>query len=415
VIPAAPETSHATDLARRFLELCERNGLREHHASLLRSIQSGPYIVGGDDRFRLFDQVVDWGCWVNAGGRPGDEGTQELADAGAFVTEFVGLHKEGSEPAKGKLEADLASALVRGFAPLVHQIRVAAWLRSRRYKVTIADTDPAAPSFDLLAERDTTLVEVECKAVSVEKGRKVKGAVASNLARTCQPALARVLGDGEPVALLIEAEAEFPEDAGSHARTAAACAEAVRERREAASVPGIRVAPLTCDFPDPRVRPGELKIWARDAAGGRNVRVAWMACGDAPVVLVATSRAADRVVRAIERELDEAAGRQLSRSRPGLVTVLLEGVSEAELAMLAQGSALAGATSRVLAKESRRHLRGVLYFADSLADDEAPLGPHGRRLLAFRNPHPSPFDTPDPDDLLGPTRKPTGPEPVAQA
>jgi hypothetical protein len=176
----------------------------------------------------------------------------------------------------------------------------------------------------------------------------------------------------------------------------------------------IRITPLPRDFPDPRVLPRELKIWASAAVGERNVRVAWIALADALVVLIVTSRAADRVVRAIERELDEAAGRQLSRIRPGLVAILLEGVSEAELATLARDSMLAVATSRVLARESRRHLRGVLYFADSLAEDEAPLGPDGRRLLAFPSAQPSPFDIPDPHDLLGTARKPTAPEPVGQ-
>ena len=119
------------ELSRRFRELCERNGLQEHLDTHLRSVRSGAGIVDGGNRFRFFDHIIAWGSWVEAGGRPGDEGTQELADAGAFVEEFVSLHEQASDTAKGKLEADLKSAFTRGFAPLVHQVRVAAWSRSR--------------------------------------------------------------------------------------------------------------------------------------------------------------------------------------------------------------------------------------------------------------------------------------------
>lgn len=412
---ASPKLPPAAELSGRCLELCERNGLREYRDSHLRSVQSGLGLVGGDDRFRLLDQIADWGYWVEKGGQPAGEGSQEWAHGGAFVEEFLSLHEQASEPEKHKPESDLKAALAGGFAPLELQVRVSAWLRSHAYATAIADVDPARRSFDFLAERGSIIVEVECKSFSVDKGRKVTGSALRNLVHRCQSVLAGALVGAERAALLIEAKGRFPEDVESHTGIAEACATSIRERRERAPSPAIRVAPLPRDFPDPRAAPRELKAWARHAAGGRNVRVALMSPdGDALLVLVAASRAADRIARAIKEELVEAADKQLSRGRPGLVAVLLEGVRETELVDLATDSGLRDATLRVLTKEGRGHLRGVVYFADS-GEAEAPPGPHGRELLAFRNPRPSPFPAPDPDDLLGPARKPTGLEPVAQA
>jgi hypothetical protein len=154
--------------------------------------------------------------------------------------------------------------------------------------------------------------------------------------------------------------------------------------------------------------------WAEAVANRPWVHLVSLTAGSAELLLAVTSRRDDRVVWAIERSLRKAASRQFSQHRPALLAVMLEGVSGAYLAGLARDSALGESMSMLLAEQNLRHLRGVVFFPNDHVDPPGPLEPRGRPLLSFPSPRPSPFDTPDPHDLLGTARKPTAPEPVAQ-
>ena len=99
----------------------------------------------------------------------------------SFASMTVFCHRRLSSQGKRRLKGMLLSALNSdyGLGPLAYEMAIAAHLMSKRFDVTFNDIETGG-GFDFLAQKNSTVLEVECKFVSADIGRQI------HLKRLCQ-------------------------------------------------------------------------------------------------------------------------------------------------------------------------------------------------------------------------------------
>src|SRR5690606_35556660 len=92
----------------------------------------------------------------------------------SFVAMTARVYARLSEQGQKRLAGMLRSALdtEAGLAPLEHEMTIAAHLMGRGFDVTFSDIETGS-GFDFLAEKDGATLEIECKSVSGDLGRKI--------------------------------------------------------------------------------------------------------------------------------------------------------------------------------------------------------------------------------------------------
>lgn len=92
----------------------------------------------------------------------------------SFVAIVARVHHRLNPLGQKRLAGMLRSGLdtEAGLAPLEHEMGIAAHLMGRGFDVKFSDIETGG-GFDFLAERDSAVLEVECKTVSGDLGRKI--------------------------------------------------------------------------------------------------------------------------------------------------------------------------------------------------------------------------------------------------
>jgi len=107
-----------------------------------------------------------------------------------FMRMVHGVHSNLNEPGKRRLHGMIRDALKResGFAALGHEMTTAAHFMRQGFDIEFVDLE-GKKRFDLLARRDQDEIEIECKTVSNDIGRKIHRRDFIELAKDLWPLL----------------------------------------------------------------------------------------------------------------------------------------------------------------------------------------------------------------------------------
>ncbi len=112
----------------------------------------------------------------------------------SFLSMLARVHQRLGEKGKHTLSGSMQSALSgdSGLGPIALEMRVAADLMHKGFDVSFADLEKGGGGHDFLATRDGSAIEVECKHISGDVGRKVPRHVLFKLMGTLAPILKAV-------------------------------------------------------------------------------------------------------------------------------------------------------------------------------------------------------------------------------
>jgi hypothetical protein len=276
--------------------------------------------------------------------------------------------------------------------PLFHRLRTAALLRRRGFALRFDGLAEGA-SYDLLAERDGSAVEVVCETVSAETGRKVNRGDWWMLVDRIHPELQTWLA-AHPGRYLLkmtlpEGLAGPDQTAELHRRiTALLTAE---KRRDAGGQAVLKLDPLVLAGAQANDRPGGLPARLREQFGPEaHLAVTTDAGSNSVFVMAARASQENEVAAAACRQMAGAADTRLTGRRPGILAVFLEDLDRAEWRVLREKLELEGAVRRFLTTGPARRVVAVscatrFELFGAPPPDGAPEGE-----LRFRNPaHPA--------------------------
>ncbi len=133
-------------------------------------------IIGGDvDRFKI---EIGLGLLLkhkrNRGEYPEEIKTNEEYKAVSFAAMIVRVHKKLNPRHQRELEGKLRGYLNEdtGYAPLAFEMFVLQNLMVRDFDVSLVDLE-GIENFDFLASKDGIDIEIECKHISADIGRKI--------------------------------------------------------------------------------------------------------------------------------------------------------------------------------------------------------------------------------------------------
>ncbi len=122
----------------------------------------------------------------------------------SFATLFTEVYKRLGPQGQGRLRGMLQSGLEKecGLGPIAYEMQVAAHLMSRGFAVFFHDLE-CGGGFDFLATSGTTSVEIECKYISTDLGRKLHRRRVYDLGGILYPIMNRHTDEGMLVRVTI--------------------------------------------------------------------------------------------------------------------------------------------------------------------------------------------------------------------
>ncbi len=261
-----------------------------------------------------------------------------------------------------------------GLAPLEHEMGVAAHLMSVGFDVAFHDIEHGA-GFDILARRDGLELEVEAKTFSADAGRKIHRRRLYQLGAHVLPAVERALEEQTGGQLLrvrlpdrLFGTDEFMCNVSTRVSTALSSGASAAGPQPC----GIESRSFSLDG-SPFVTAPPVAEAARSFVeqliGSEKVSALVMVKPPLSAVVVAVESAQkDTMMRYMVRTLEQTAGRQLTKTRPGVICVRFSDVTKKELLQLAhedksgKPSALQIATSSLLERDDWRHIHTVAYL-----------------------------------------------------
>ncbi len=292
----------------------------------------------------------------------------------------VGVHRHLTSQAQKRLRGMIRGQLKddSGLAPVASEMAVASHLMSRDFDVIFNDLETGR-GFDFLAKRREVEIEVECKHVSGDVGRKLHKRRVYELGGRIVPLLDEVLerqSDGWLLRITVPDHLKGARE--QHEAIAKVVEETLRsgQRSSDHSVCSLEVQqfPLA-DSPFSASSPGAIseqlvKDFVEKRLGVFNKH---LFCLFGPqkgaVVVVFHSSKPDKVLDGIHRQLKNSSKDQLTGLRPGLMCVHLEDVSGKDLRELADaegndftnGTGLQAMATDVLVK--RPHVHTIAFTA----------------------------------------------------
>lgn len=292
----------------------------------------------------------------------------------SFVAMVVGVHRHLPSQAQKRLGGMIRGQLKddSGLAPVASEMAVATHLMSREFDVEFNDLETGG-GFDFLAKREGVEIEVECKHISGDIGRKIHKRRVYELGGLIVPSLDEVLErqpDGWLLTITVPDRLTGARE--QHEAIAKVVEETLRSGQQSSdhSVCSLEVQrfPLA-DSPFSANSPGAISERAMKDFVEKRLGVSnkHLFCLFEPqkgaVVVVVHSSKPDKVLTGIYRQIKDSSRDQLTGSRPGLMCVHLEDVSGTDLIDLANsegsdpsnGTGLQAMATTVLLKRPQVH------------------------------------------------------------
>lgn len=307
----------------------------------------------------------------------------------SFIAGTVHVFERLSDAAKKQLRGRLIDGLKSeaGLAPLAFEMSVVGAMASRGCQIGFSDFETPG-GFDFLVDNNGLMLEVECKTLSRDVGRRIKQRPAlevyCNIKTPVRNLLPR-LKSGLVLKTIVR------DNLTNESRLQGVVSKLIL-RALATGVAstdveaGVQIQLLDFNMADspfghgserqiPRQR---LEDFVFGLTGERNREaLAFYRPNAAAVVVVLTSKQGDNDVHEWLSEARNAASRQFSKGRPGILCVHFDGLTNTQLLSLAgdEVSGLSLSATRILNNQDRAHLVSVVYFARLTQEPVTVQGP----------------------------------------
>lgn len=303
-------------------------------------------------------------------------GRYELA---AFAAGVMAIYSQLSGPAQNSLRGQLVDGLKsdKGLLPLQHEISTAVHLMQSGFDLACHDLETGG-GFDYIAAREGLEIEVECKMFSGDIGRRIHKRAQAKLFRRLRERLLQVLG-GLRIGLLLRIT--FPVRLSSSDSQHSHVCKAVdlgllsgtgfqSEECSVSTLPfDIASSPFR-SMSRTLVDRSKAREFVVGLTGNRNPSMAMMFTEAGQVlVMLFESAKPDNVLGGMRHQLREAAEKQFSGCRPGVLVAQIHDLTNEQLLDLAGSDSLDRAqahrlqvmTSDLLQTNSRKHVHSVIY------------------------------------------------------
>jgi hypothetical protein len=255
---------------------------------------------------------------------------------------------------------------------------------------------PSEGNYDWCGEKDGLQFEVECKSISNDKGRRVHKRDSLMFAGLVRKDLDKVLAKMRGGLIVhVSVPERFPSEYTAQKRLAAVVKRAILSAQDVndveADVTLIQFSIADSPMQGPDVSEDALRAFIKRRLGIADARtVATYKPGERALLLVIDSRTPDSLLEESFNSIKDAATRQLTGGRPGIICVKFEGVSADDLVSLAEHgddtSALRVRTSRFLQRNDIDHLANIAFMADGPIVDQGSRGfSRGGAIYYFDN------------------------------
>lgn len=315
--------------------------------------------------------------------------TTALYQLVALVSNAVSVFERLSEPAKRRMAGRITDRLKSdyGLAPFHFEMSVVGALASRGHKIGFSDLE-APGGFDFLVDSQGLLLEIECKSLERDIGRRIKrqAALAQYLRvrKQIETSILPKLTGG----LLLKAV--VPDTLSKeHKQQDALAAAILRALATGVSTTdekfGARVELRHFDIHDSPFGKGSNEVGAekglpdfvsRMTGEANKEALSFVRPGRCAVVLVLATDRPDANVNDWLKEPRSSAGRQFTRQRPGILCVQFDGLEDASIRDLAmqEVSGFSVSATRILDNEDRSHLVSVVYFGQLRQEQLTRMG-----------------------------------------
>jgi hypothetical protein len=295
-----------------------------------------------------------------------------------FFALLVKVHERLSRRGQVRLEGSVRDALqsTAGLVPVELELRVATHLMRNGFEVDFTDLEQNQ-QFDLFASKSGMEIEIDCKSLSADVGRRIHSRRFREFAGRLNPLLRELVrcGGGSLVQIVIlESLHGDSQELASETKSAI--------RAAIGGGPPIIRSALICkasirsfdlqQSPFDRqsvVSGADLSTFITKQLGldeNLNVLSHYVPHVGA-VIVVMQSDKPDTVIDGLYRQLRDSARRQFSGHRPAVLCVRLRDLSARQLIALASErvNGLAAIATRLFAADDRSHLAGISYLSPS--------------------------------------------------
>jgi hypothetical protein len=360
--PFAPIKA-AGDVLVRLAPIINRSTLRKRAQDLRARIGDNPVLgdyLGREHAVelaidRLFRRQRATGRWSK---KFGDEAT---AEALSFAFALTEVHSRLPPRARAELEQRLYGSLKgpASLAPIVHEMTVAVHLMHRGWDVEFHDLEEGK-GFDYIARSGGEEIEVECKRVSADKGRKVHRHDFGKFAGPLLPALQEFAHRRAADMVHLRVEDRLPSGEQDLLRLRSA----VRGAMETATTTkgdAFTVDVLKAGLIHPsRVGESVLRQEVERHLGTGDYHFLYAGKGAELAILAVTSERRDQVLTYIYKQLKHAA-EQFSQQRPAVIWTYIEGIEPQAWRRLVGDTGLERMSFRYMLGEHRQHVFCMAY------------------------------------------------------
>ena len=306
----------------------------------------------------------------------------------AFAVMTVKVHSRLSEVGKRRLVGRLRGAMNQrhGLDPIVHEITVATHLMSVGWAVSFADLEKQH-RFDFLASKQGVNLEIECKSVSSDLGRKIHRWDFRRLSDLCNSYMLEAASEVEHTGLLVlEVSDRLPSQESALKTIAEAVitvargesesyhSEAFRVTKEILSIPGVTIQD------DKQIRAVLEKRFPK-----RDYHAFFAGRGYGAYILVAQSQRRDQVLTYIYKQIKKG-HEQFSGERGAAMWVNVQEIDHEHWESLRSGSGLQLMSSRYLAGTPRQNVCLLAYSSGGRVHKLGSVTSQSGAVLHYDNP-----------------------------
>ena len=233
-----------------------------------------------------------------------------------------------------------------GLGPLAYEIKVATHLMTLGFDVEFSDLEGNA-NYDFLAKNGDVCIEIECKFISADVGKKIHRKRLFQLGGVLEPKLRQFLGNpGTGLLVRLTLPDRLHGNEQQHVELSDLVCGAIAEKKMTHTYGMNRVAMQEFDIVDSPFRdqnPSKLVeadvekfLLERFGLDNKNV-LAVFGRDQGAIIVVIESAKGDAVLKGIHSQLKRAAKRQFSGSLPAILCCHLADITEGELLSLGNG------------------------------------------------------------------------------
>ncbi len=368
-------------LFRRFVTITTWKPWKARLAALEQQVTSNPLLREYfAERYSLELEIGRIHRILRRDGKIGLPATYQESGVLSFVATAARVHQRLSPQGQRRLAGMLRSGLdaEHGLTSFQHEMGIATHLMAQGFDVTFSDIQSGG-GFDMLAEREGTEMEVECKTFSGDLGRKIHRRRLYQLGGHVLPPMVAALDrrpGGQFARILLTGRLQGTDQQlrNIHERLA----KVLQDGRSDPAQEPCAVEYRTFSLAGSPFETMEPETLEREVVRQYIEREFGLPIGNVmmlfrpshgAVVIAVESLQKDAVMPGLVRQLKQSVKHQFTGARPAVICVKFSDITEQELLEIGeqyrsgQPSALQIATNYLLNRDAWRHVHTLAYFA----------------------------------------------------